>query len=88
MCNYPYVYKYPEIIYKPSETESSYRPVHKKKKKHHHRKKNYVPGIAETFQFIGCFDPATVDALIKCGMPYEDARKIVRKMINTMVKYC
>lgn len=85
MCRFPNVYKYPEFIYNPTRTGWRNYTKPRKHKKHHIKRKGNVPGVAETLEYIECFNPRVYEALLQCGMPYIYAKKIVRKMINSII---
>ncbi|HBM73970.1 MAG TPA: hypothetical protein DD429_00230, partial [Clostridiaceae bacterium] len=80
------IYRYPGIIYKPDEksahdnaqTGKGYRKAKKIGSK-------YNSGLGETLEYIGCYNPLVLDFLLKCNIPYKDARKIVKKMINSII---
>lgn len=52
--------------------------------KHHDRDKMDV-GVSDVIKLIECYNPEVSKAILRCGMPFLTARKLVRRLINLTV---
>ncbi|HBM80379.1 MAG TPA: hypothetical protein DD426_06015 [Clostridiaceae bacterium] len=77
---YPLYYDYPAIYTQHLNRRNTFKNMYRKKKSKH-----YNPGINETLDLIGCYNPYVLEAITKCSIPYFKAKKIVRKMIDHIV---
>ena len=70
-----------------SDVESHDAPLMrgKKSKKNKDKDNKYDVGISEILNIIGCYNPKVLEELMKCNVPYETAKKIIRKMINMSI---
>lgn len=52
----------------------------------HHGKDKYDVGVSDVMKLIECYNPEVSKAILRCGMPFLTARKIVRRLINLSIK--
>lgn len=79
LCPYIYQYQYINMnMDSDAGTPALMRGKHSKVK----NKSKYGVGIQEVLNIIACHNPQLLSELLKCGIPFTNARDILKKMIN------
>lgn len=84
-CPFFIVYQAKSLL-KPAEpTDDSEESGLSSMRGKHHKKDKYDVGVNEALKIIQCYNPLVYNVITSCGIPFLDARRVVRRLINSSI---